>query len=138
MDASEPRSSADVPPSPVVATNMQIWERDSFQLHAVGEAADGLLPVLTWQPNGRHLYAAQQGSDAARVALFERNGLLHGGFDIPVDGKARRCLGPNWQCKAWQLTETVGAQWQWPAVLLWMWRSGRNRCRARGCSAVYR
>lgn len=89
-EGTELRSTTDVQPSPV-ATKMQIWERENFQLHADGEAADGLLPVLAWQPNGRHLYAAQQGSTAARVALFERNGLQHGGFDVPVGGEAHTC-----------------------------------------------
>ena len=89
MDAAGPRSAADVAPAPAT-TCMQIWERENLQLHAAGEDADGLLPVLAWQPNGRHLYAARQGGPAPRVLLFERNGLQHGGFDVPVDGEVNR------------------------------------------------
>lgn len=37
---------------------VRIWDRESGALHAVGEAAPGLLAPLAWQPNGRHLYAA--------------------------------------------------------------------------------
>ena len=129
---------------------MRVWERESGELHAEGEAAAGLLPVAAWQPNGRHLYAAvskqqsqpcseqqlapqpgQQddegeqerqaaaegikhvgawkrelrrrqleraaaagpggaaGSSACSVLLFERNGLQHGGFELPPAATAR-------------------------------------------------
>ena len=62
---------------------MRVWERDSGALHAVGEAAEGLSGPLTWQPNGRHLYAAACSTSAARrILLYERNGLRHGGFDV--------------------------------------------------------
>ncbi len=68
---------------------VRIWERESGALHAVGEHAPGLLGKLAWQPNGRNLYAAcRQPDGALRVLLFERNGLQHGGFDVPGKGKA--------------------------------------------------
>lgn len=45
---------------------MQVWDRASgCQLHAACEAAAGLVPVLAWQPNGRHLYTAQEGQQPA-------------------------------------------------------------------------
>lgn len=118
---------------------VRVWDSEGGALHAVGEAAPGLLAPLAWQPNGRHLYAAAapvpaaqrsapagpaaqgraqggggrptqgkvaaatggaQGrsagaerrapaSGAARVLLFERNGLRHGGFDLPSPGARR-------------------------------------------------
>jgi len=37
---------------------VRVWDREAGGLHAVGEAAPGLLAPLAWQPNGRHLYAA--------------------------------------------------------------------------------
>ena len=81
---------------PTQTADLRIWERDNFQLHAVGETLEGLTPVLAWQPNGRHLYAAQQLGDAASVFLFEANGLQHGSFDVRVSGAipeiARLCL----------------------------------------------
>lgn len=40
-------------------TRVQIWEREGCELHAVGEEAPALYPLLSWQPNGRHLYAAR-------------------------------------------------------------------------------
>ena len=118
---------------------VRVWDSEGGALHAVGEAAPGLLAPLAWQPNGRHLYAAaapvpaaqppapagptargraqaggggpaqgkaaaapggaqdrsagaEQGAPAsgsARVLLFERNGLRHGGFDLPSPGAWR-------------------------------------------------
>ncbi|KAF5832885.1 IKI3 family-domain-containing protein [Dunaliella salina] len=45
---------------------MLVWDRTaSCQLHATCEEAEGLLPVLAWQPNGRHLYTVQQQSAVA-------------------------------------------------------------------------
>ncbi len=54
---------------------------------AEGEKADALLPVLAWQPDGRHLYAAQRDAEGQRVILYELNGLQHGSFDV---------AGPGW------------------------------------------
>jgi elongator complex protein 1 len=64
---------------------IRVWDRDSGALHAVGEAAEGLCGALAWQPNGRHLYAAARSSSSSSVLLYERNGLRHGGFDLPSD-----------------------------------------------------
>ena len=71
-----------------MSTTVRIWTRESCTLHSVGEAAPGLQPCLAWQPNGRHLYAAQASPEQGnRVVLFETNGLQHGGFSIPGPGK---------------------------------------------------
>ena len=130
---------------------IRVWDRETGELHALGEGAPGLRSVIAWQPNGRHLYAAQYrsgqnisspseenngvatlspssknmneeeskaglrgaqgqapevrhvgawkrelrrreeakqaaGTSACsnHVILFERNGLQHGGFDVPA------------------------------------------------------
>ena len=69
---------------------VRVWTREA-QLHSLGEAAEGLLPVLAWQPNGRHLYVAQAAPGGAqRVLLFESNGLQHGGWDVRQAGAAGR------------------------------------------------
>ena len=54
---------------------------------AEGHKADGLLPVLAWQPNGRHLYTAQRDAHGQRVILYELNGLQHGSFDVSGPGR---------------------------------------------------
>jgi len=66
--------------------SLRVWDGRTLSLHAEGEAATALSAVAAWQPNGRHLYAAQHAGSTPRVVLFERNGLQHGGFDVPVAG----------------------------------------------------
>ena len=69
-----------------MASSLRIWEREGCELHALGAAPKDLHPVLAWQPNGRHLYAAHPHGQHHRVVLYEANGLEHGGFDIPRTG----------------------------------------------------
>lgn len=59
---------------------LRIWERDECLIHAIGEDSPGLLGPVCWQPNGRHIYAAQELEGQQGVVLFERNGLSHGSF----------------------------------------------------------
>ena len=54
--------------SPVGCCDIRIWEREALEPHAVGEQAPALYPLLSWQPNGRHLYAAQALSTAQQAA----------------------------------------------------------------------
>lgn len=76
-----------------MASSLRIWEREGCELHALGAAPKGLHPVLAWQPNGRHLYAAHPQGQHHRVVLYETNGLEHGGFDVPRTGDTpRTCL----------------------------------------------
>lgn len=114
---------------------LHIWDRETGQLHATGQAAAGLSAAVAWQPNCRHLFAAaavpppasaaaagqpqlraaphqrvvsaaktappgtaaaaaataatsaQQQPDSSwqqHIILYERNGLQHGGFDVPT------------------------------------------------------
>ncbi|GIL71049.1 hypothetical protein Vretimale_4117 [Volvox reticuliferus] len=85
---------------------VRIWDRSTFELHAVCEAAEGLMPLPAWQPNGRHLYvpvttAVSSVDDSAGggsvqtamtaelgplILLYERNGLRHGSFRLPSNG----------------------------------------------------
>ncbi|KAG1673002.1 hypothetical protein FOA52_005932 [Chlamydomonas sp. UWO 241] len=97
------------------ARSIKVWDRSTFELHSTAEAADRVGAPLAWQPNGRHLYAVQDASpgganptDATaapgqhRVLLFERNGLLHTGFDLPAvaargpDSVAQRVSVLSW------------------------------------------
>ena len=83
---------ADQPGSDSPATgqsaSLRVWDGRTLQAHAEGEAAAALSSVAAWQPNGRHLYAAQHAGPTPRVLLFERNGngLQHGGFNARVSG----------------------------------------------------
>ena len=68
------------------ARSLRVWVREGCELHAVGKAPLGLHSVLAWQPNGRHLYAAHAQDSCHWVALFETNGLEHGGFHVATPG----------------------------------------------------
>ena len=65
---------------------LRVWERDGCVLHSIGEHAEGLLCALAWQPNGRHIYIAQQLDGRPRIVLFELNGLQHGAIDVTGKG----------------------------------------------------
>jgi len=41
------------------SSRVRVWDRESGELHALGESVVGVQSVLAWQPNGRHLYVAQ-------------------------------------------------------------------------------
>ena len=54
---------------------MHVWDRTAgCQLHSTCEDVQGLLPVLAWQPNGRHLYTIQQ----PHAAQQQRGGVQAG------------------------------------------------------------
>lgn len=98
---------------------IHIWERGACELHSTAVACpSGLdrLPVLTWQPNGRHLYSTAVGPQLSvetsnitpnssnqsnsQVLLYERNGLEHGGFSLPDTGVfliPSRFFPPQWK-----------------------------------------
>ncbi|KAK2076905.1 hypothetical protein QBZ16_005133 [Prototheca wickerhamii] len=127
--------------------SLTVWDGASGELACLGEALPGMTNLLSWQPNGRHLYAVQrvaapgdncatgdpnpdraeaasalhthvaawkrearrreaaaaaarkERGDAAcphRVVLFERNGLQHGGFDVPDEREGCRVSGIAW------------------------------------------
>lgn len=77
------------PPYQIAGTGavLRVWERAGCVLHAIGEASPGLTGPISWQPNGRHIYAASQDPDGTQVvALFEKNGLSHGSFWTSTGG----------------------------------------------------
>ena len=83
-------------------------------LTAVGERVEGLSRASAWQPNGRHLFVAvERGSSGEKghearsssscccsVALFERNGLGHGGFG-PLTSSADAAPPPRVSSLCW-------------------------------------
>lgn len=49
---------------------IQIWERQDsglLSLHATAEPAAALLPLLAWQPNGRHLFTVHTPSSGPQA-----------------------------------------------------------------------
>jgi elongator complex protein 1 len=49
----------DLPVIGNTSSRVRVWDRESGELHALGESVVGVQSVLAWQPNGRHLYVAQ-------------------------------------------------------------------------------
>lgn len=66
---------------------LRVWSKQGTLQHcgdAHAEEAQGLLPLVAWQPNGRNIYCCQRlQDDRLRVCIFERNGLGHGSFEVP-------------------------------------------------------
>ena len=54
------------------------------------EQAEALAFPMAWQPNGRHLFTvlrssidkANSAGSCEQIRLYEKNGLVHGGFDL--------------------------------------------------------
>lgn len=71
------------------AATLRIWTPVDCTLQHCGDTeadeAQALQPVVTWQPNGRHIYCSQAMGPHRRMCLFERNGLGHGLFLLKHD-----------------------------------------------------
>ncbi|GIL52022.1 hypothetical protein Vafri_7984, partial [Volvox africanus] len=112
---------------------VRIWDRSTLELHAVCEAAEGLIPLPAWQPNGRHLYvpgetavplagnsagggsawtATATGSGAS-ILLYERNGLRHGDFRLPISGPVWNLA---WSCDSELLAVVTAPQTLTPGL----------------------
>ncbi|GBF99867.1 hypothetical protein Rsub_12507 [Raphidocelis subcapitata] len=53
------------------ARRVHIWDREGCQLHATGEGGPDLTGAISWQPNGRHLYAAARATPPEAAAARE-------------------------------------------------------------------
>lgn len=62
----------------------KVFNRDGL-LQYTSEKQAGLEGNLSWRPSGNVIATTQKLPDKYVVAFFEKNGLKHGGFDIPVN-----------------------------------------------------
>lgn len=62
----------------------KVFDKDGH-LQYTSEKQPGLETNLSWRPSGNLIATTQKLQDKYCVAFFEKNGLKHGGFDIPVD-----------------------------------------------------
>ncbi|XP_013183864.1 elongator complex protein 1 isoform X2 [Amyelois transitella] len=73
--------------------NNGIWQFKVFdregQLQYTSEKQPGLESNLSWRPSGNVIATTQRLQDKYVVAFFEKNGLKHGEFTIPVDDKTQ-------------------------------------------------
>lgn len=65
---------------------LRIWSRDGT-LQYTGEDMNGLEQALGWKPSGSVIASSQRLPNKHMIAFFEKNGLNHGGFQLP--------FGPN-------------------------------------------
>lgn len=61
----------------------KVFDR-SGQLQYTSEKQQGLESNLAWRPSGNLLTTTQKVNDKHTVSFFEKNGLKHGEFDIPI------------------------------------------------------
>ncbi|XP_063627184.1 putative elongator complex protein 1 [Cydia splendana] len=64
----------------------KVFDREGH-LQYTSEKQPGLEANLSWRPSGNVIATTQKINDNYVVAFFEKNGLKHGGFDIPVDAQ---------------------------------------------------
>lgn len=62
----------------------KVFDREGH-LQYTSEPHQGLEANLSWRPSGNVIATTQKLPDKYVVAFFEKNGLKHGGFTIPVD-----------------------------------------------------
>ncbi|WVQ75470.1 hypothetical protein IAR50_005095 [Cryptococcus sp. DSM 104548] len=98
---------------PSARRQIRIYSRDAASgfapiLSATSESLPGLEPALSWRPSGNLIstlirYGYPGGGEGREgrwdVAMIERNGLRHGGFELREDGKSwgdGRVRGLSW------------------------------------------
>lgn len=64
----------------------KVYDREG-NLQYTSERQPGLESNLTWRPSGNLIATTQKLNDKYIVAFFEKNGLKHGEFNIPVNSK---------------------------------------------------
>uniref|UniRef100_A0A1E1VXL1 Elongator complex protein 1 n=1 Tax=Pectinophora gossypiella TaxID=13191 RepID=A0A1E1VXL1_PECGO len=62
----------------------KVFDREGH-LQYTSEKQPGLETNLSWRPSGNVIATTQKLPDKYIVSFFEKNGLKHGGFDIPVN-----------------------------------------------------
>lgn len=65
---------------------LRLWSRDGI-LQYTGEDLNGLEQALGWKPSGSVIASSQRLPNKHMIVFFEKNGLNHGGFQLP--------FGPN-------------------------------------------
>lgn len=70
---------------------VRIWDREAAELHALGESGLGICPVISWQPNNRHLFVAHHAP--LNMPSNEGNGFKN----IEDDNEDSKARGPQGQ-----------------------------------------
>lgn len=62
----------------------KVFDREG-NLHFTSEKQQGLEANLSWRPSGNLIATTQKQGDKCLISFFEKNGLKHGEFVIPID-----------------------------------------------------
>ena len=97
---------------------VRVWDRESGELHALGESVVGIQSVISWQPNGRHLYVAQHNPVKSTPSLeIHGNGSSSHGIGTGTgSSKIENGAGAEEQQQQQQQGQQRGAQGQAPEV----------------------
>lgn len=96
---------------------LRVWARDG-SLQATGQACDKLGASLAWRPDGALLAGVQVVGDRVDVVFFERNGLRHGEFALPIKAGQGTVTALEWNADSTVLMVCV-ADGDAARVLLW-------------------
>ncbi|KAK6339082.1 hypothetical protein TWF696_009870 [Orbilia brochopaga] len=69
------------------------------ELDGVSEPVDGMEDSLSWRPSGNIIASTKRDGESVEVIFFERNGLRHGEFRLPLpktNTRNNRVYGLNW------------------------------------------
>src|SRR5690606_2533945 len=95
---------------------IRVYSRDG-QLDSASKPVDGLEGVLSWRHSGNLIAGIQRLKDRIDVVFFERNGLRHGEFTLPIS--ADRIESENIRQLSWNPDSTVLAISYDDRVQLW-------------------
>ncbi|XP_066469477.1 elongator complex protein 1 [Tiliqua scincoides] len=71
------------------ARKIRVWSRE-LVLQSTSEPVPGLEQALAWKPSGSLIASTQDKANKHDVVFFEKNGLLHGEFTLPLQkGQAK-------------------------------------------------
>lgn len=76
---------------------ISIWNKEGVICY-VSEQVNGLESRLSWKPEGNLITASQQCLEKHLIIFFEKNGLRHGQFELPVPASCFIIHSIKWSC----------------------------------------
>ncbi|KAL1431121.1 hypothetical protein MTO96_014510 [Rhipicephalus appendiculatus] len=80
---------------PVGNRKLRLWSRDGT-LQYTGADMNGLEQALGWKPSGSVIASSQRLPNKHMIVFFEKNGLNHGGFQLPFRSNEFKVKEVSW------------------------------------------
>lgn len=80
---------------PIQGRTMKVFNKEG-QLLYIGEYQPGLMPPIACKPSGKWIAMSQFLGKMSRIALFEKNGLLHRYFPLPFNLDREPIIDIRW------------------------------------------